>query len=253
MPRFRLSTSCLVSFLLLAVSATAQDDPAREIVDRAIAYHGGDLYENSRTKLTVTSRSGSFDVVSEVHGGTFDHTVTWTDQEDRERRVRVTNETVEQWVEGDKVPVSEEEQRLRDFVNARVYFPFLPYRLNDPSVVKEDLGTETWDGKELHKVKVTFQAGTSTDAEDEYLYWFDPETGRLEQFAYSFHGGDGGLRLRKGTHYRRVGGILFFDSGNWGVNGKSTDVLDVTPEFAASQMEKISDVELSGIEVEPIR
>ncbi len=193
-------------------------------------------------------------MASEVQGGDFDHTVVWTDREDRERKVRVTNETVEQWVDGEMVPVeADEEQRLRDLVNARVYFPFLPYRLNDPSVVKQDLGTETWDGKELHKVKVTFQAGTSTAARDEYLYWFDPDTGRLEQFAYSFHGGDGGLRLRRGSNYRRVGGILFFDSGNWGVNAQSTDVLDVTPGFAASGMEKISDVELSAIKVEPIR
>lgn len=251
MRRIFLPTLCLC--LALAMPILAQEDSAQEIVDRAIAYHGGDLYGHSRTKLTVTSRSGSFDVVSEVRGGKFDHTVAWADGEVRQRKVRVTNETVEQWVDGERVPVPpEEEQRLRDFVNARIYFPFLPYRLNDPSVHKEDLGIETWDGRELRKIKVTFQAGTSTDAGDEYLYWFDPDTGRLEQFAYSFHTGDGGLRLRKGYDYRRVGGLLFFDSENWGVNARSTDVMDVTPEFAAAEMEKISDVELSGIEVESL-
>lgn len=247
---FRIGVAVLC--LILPVFAWAQTDPAQEIVDRSIAHHGGDLYESSRTRLTVTSRSGSFDVVSEVRGGDFDHTVMWTDRDDRARKVRVTNDTVEQWTDGEKVPVPEdEEQRLRDFVNARIYFPFLPYRLNDSSVRKTDLGTETWDGRKLHKVKVTFESGTSTDADDEYLYWFDPDTGRVEQFAYSFHTGDGGLRLRKAYDHRRVGGILFFDSENWGVNGK-TDVLDVTPEFSASEMEKISDVELSGIEVEEV-
>lgn len=242
---------CVLCVILsFAAVVWAQPDPAQEIVARSIAHHGGDLYESSRTQLTVTSRSGSFHVVSEVRGGDFDHAVTWTDREDRDRKVRVTNDTVEQWTDGEKVPVSEdEEQRLRDFVNARIYFPFLPYRLNDPSVRKTDLGMETWDGRELHKVKVTFASGTSTDADDEYLYWFDPDTGRVEQFAYSFHTGDGGLRLRKAYDHRRVGGILFFDSENWGVNGKSRDVLDVAPAFVASEMEKISDVELSEIEV----
>ena len=55
---------------------------------------------------------------------------------------------------------------------------------------------------------MTFAAGSSTDAEDEYLYWFDPETARLEQFAYSFQGRPGGLRFRRLDNYRRVGGIL---------------------------------------------
>lgn len=248
----------LLTLALPVASASAQEtaqqhETAQQVVDRAIAFHGGELYERSETALTITSRSGSFRVISRVQGDLFDHTVVGTTRDGVERKVRSTNETVELWLDGapQEVP-PEREQRWRDMVNARVYFPFLPYRLNDPGVRKRDLGFEEWDGRRLRKLEVTFESGTSTDAEDEYLYWFDPETGRLEQFAYSFHTGNGGLRLRRGFNYRRVGGILFMDSENWGVNGQGRRVEEVTPELLEKELEKISTVTVTDIEVRPI-
>jgi len=243
---------CTLVLPALAVKAAAQET-AQEVVDRAIAFHGGELYESTEAALTITSRSGSFRVISRVDGGRFDHTVIGTTRDGTERKIRATNETVELWLDGVPQEVApDEEQRWRDVVNARVYFPFLPYRLDDPSVHKLDLGFEEWDGRRLRKIEVTFESGTSTDADDEYLYWFDPETGRLEQFAYSFHTGNGGLRLRQGFNYRRVGGILFMDSENWGLDGRGRDVEEITPELLEKKLEKISTVTVSDIEVRPL-
>lgn len=236
-----------------ADQAVAGEDTARQMVDKSIAFHGGDLYRGSQTSLTITSRSGSFRVISRMEGDLFDHTVI-TERDGARREVRSTNDSVEVRLNGEPVTVEPgQEQGLRDFVSARVYFPFLPYRLGDPGVYTQDLGTEAWDGRTLRKIKVTFEPGSSTDANDEYLYWFDPETGRLEQFAYSFVAGGGGLRLRKGFNYRRVGGILFFDSDNYGIDGRGMRVEQITPAFAEEKMKKISTVALTGIEVEPLR
>jgi hypothetical protein len=224
---------------------------AQQVVAKSVAFHGGELYRGSKTSLTITSRSGSFRVISRVDGDLFDHTVITKRQGTRE--VRATNDTVEVRLNGEPVPVEPgQEQGLRDFVSARVYFPFLPYRLGDPGVYTHDLGTEEWDGRALRKIKVTFEPGSSTDANDEYLYWFDPESGRLEQFAYSFVAGGGGLRLRKGFNYRRVGGLLFFDSDNYGIDGQGMRVEQITPAFAEKKMKKISTVTLTDIEVEPL-
>jgi hypothetical protein len=168
------------------------------------------------------------------------------------REVLASNDRLQHWHNAAAVEVPPERQTpLRDWAMARVYFSFLPYRLNDESVVKEDLGIETWSGRELHKVKITFLPGSSTDADDEFLYWFDPETGRLEQFAYSFEGSPGGLRFRPLFNYRRVGGILFFDQENWGAAGDELSVELVDPDFVAS-MERISTVELKDIRVEEL-
>jgi broad specificity phosphatase PhoE len=226
------------------------------IVDRAIEFHGGDVYTGSRTRLTISSRSGAFGMSVRREGSLFRYAVD--DRRDGEpRRTVVDNDNVERTV-GDEAQAldPEEAQRARDFVFARVYFPFLPYGLNDPEVFKTDQGLEEWDGRVLHRVKVTFTPGSSTDASDDYAYWFDPETGRLEQYAYSFGNGrdNGGLRFRRLSNYRRVGGILFFDAGNIGLDAEgsefSVDLID--PAYVAERMQPVSEVVLSDIEVEPL-
>lgn len=242
----------LAALLLTAVTASASEEML-PIVAEAIEFHGGELYESSMTKLEICSKSGCFGVESKVEGGLFRHEVVDL-RPDRDRRVRITNDEVRMWEGGEEVPVPVgEEQRWRDWVMARVYFAFLPYRLGDPSVRFDDRGMETWDGRELHRVEVSFEPGSSSAADDEYVYWFDPGTGRLEQFAYSFSGNPGGLRFRPGFNYRRVGGILFFDQENLGVEGPDLAVESIDPEFVAEEMSLVSTVTLREIEVDPLR
>ncbi len=220
-----------------------------DIVDRAIEYHGGDRFRESRTRLELCSKPGCSEVSAAVQGGLYEFRVRGP-YRGGEREVLVTNDRVRHWQDELEVEVPPESQAaLRDWAMGRVYFCFLPFRLNDESVIKEDLGLEEWSGRNLHKVKVTFVPGTSTDAEDQFLYWFDPSSGRLEQFAYSFVGRPGGLRFRQLSNFRRVGGLLFFDQENWGAAGDELTVDEISPAFVAT-MEKISSVELRNIQVD---
>ena len=254
-------TAALVLLAGLSRPATAEKVRRLPIVDRAIAYHGGDLYRASETRLAIRSRSGAFRITSRVDGEKFEHLVVDTLPDGRERKTRATNDTVERWEGPGRMTLdAASEQRARDFVQSRIYFPFLPFRLNDASVWKEDLGLEEWEGRKLHKVKITFDTGTSTDASDEYLYWFEPDTGHLVQFAYSFGtgGAQGGLRLRKNFNERRVGGILFADSENLGIDGAmggpgGLGVGLITPAYVKSKMHKISTVTLEDIQVQSIK
>jgi len=243
-------SSLLLLYATLPV-AGAPRDSAQQIVDRAIAYHGGDLYRSSETSMVIESKSGRFGLTSKVDQGLFDHRVTRI-RDGKEQVVRLTNDGVELTRDGVTEQLrGETAERLTRFVNERVYFPFLPFRLNDPGVIKADLGIETWDGRPLHKIKVTFEG--AADDGDEYLYWFDPGTARLEMFAYSFQNNDGGLRLRKAFNFRRIGGILFYDSENFGISGKDHRVDEITAEFAGSKMEKISTVVVSDVRVRRLR
>jgi hypothetical protein len=258
------------SFLLLLAAvvpaagqaASAESAPKverLEIVDRAIALHGGERFRHSRSALTICSKSGCFDLVATMDGDRYEYDVrdeagVQDEGGKATRRVLASNDRVERWEQGEPVVLDGEgERRARDFANARVYFAFLPFRLNDPSVYKQDLGLERWGERELHKVRVSFAPGTSTDAEDVYLYWFDPESGRLEQFAYSFGSGDGaGVRFRELSNYRRVGGLLFFDQRNLGYEAPGVRVDVVTPDFVAQQMREVSNVTLRDIDVNPL-
>ncbi len=223
-----------------AAAQSSQQLP--EIVERSIAFHGGESYADFQAELQLCSRSGCFDLQVREQGGVYDYTAAGASSGGH-LKVRVTNDSVERWLDGESQAVdTEDEQRWRDWVSSKLYFCFLPYRLADPSVYFQDLSLEDWNGRQLHKVKVTFAPESSTDASDEYLYWFDPESARLEQFAYSFEGNPGGLRFRQGHNYRRAGELLFFDQHNLGVEGDQLHVDDLTPEMVAD-MRTVSEVE----------
>ena len=191
---------CAVACVVV-LAATARASPEVErlgIVDRSIEFHGGPAFDASRVRLELCSASGCSRLDVGMSRGVYDYRVTGPYREG-ERTVRVTNRQVEHWLNGERQAIAgvEEEQRLRDWVMARVYFCFLPYRLNDPNVLKQDLGLVEWRGRKLHRVKVTFALGSSTDAQDEFMYWLDPESARVEMFAYTYERNGGGLRFRR--------------------------------------------------------
>lgn len=238
--------------LVLTVPLTAAPVARLPIVDQAIAHHGGERYRASESELDICSKSGCFHVTARLEGDRYGLTAAG-EVRNGERRVRITNESVERWENGTPVPVpAEDEQALRDWVMARVYFAFLPFRLDDDSVYKEDLGLERWGDRDLHKVKVTFKPGTSTDADDQYLYWFDPTSGQVEQFAYSYGGSNPGLRFRRAFNHRRIGGILFFDQENLGIEGEGLRVDQLDSAFVAKRLRQVSTVTLRNIEVRPL-
>ena len=234
------------------VVATASAQQGLEIVRRSIELHGGETYERSSVDLDLCSGSGCYELSVSNRDGVYRQRVAGPISTGR-REVVATNDTVRHWHDGVEMEVAsgEETQRLRDWATARIYFAFLPYKLNDPSAQQRDLGLERWGDRELHKVKITFRAGTSSDDQDQFLYWFDPQTARLEQFAYSYEGSPGGLRFRRLDNYRRVGGILFFDQENLGVEGDRLSVDLIDPEFVERRMQLVSRVRLEEIRVVP--
>ena len=245
----------VVLFALAAATAAcgagSADPQLPDIVAQSIEFHGGDLYESSTITMTITSLSGSFRIEATRDGGEYDHVVINPGRDDRpERRVQLTNDGVAEWRGGEELPLdAEAERRARAFVDARVFFPLLPYTLKGGDIHFEDRGLETWDGRELRRMKVTFTPGSSNDADDAYTFWFDPDTGRVEQFGYDF---DNGLRFRKATSFQRVGGVLFSDQENYAVDGGKVPVDTLTPEYVASSMRLLSTVVISDVTVEPL-
>ncbi|MEM7479929.1 MAG: DUF6503 family protein [Acidobacteriota bacterium] len=249
-PRSLLAAAVLILGLLVLAAVPAAADTL-PIVEKSIALHGGDILEHSVVELEICSRSGCTALEVETDGERYRH-VASGEVGEVERRVEATNDSVTLWEDGEEVPIAaDDEQRYRDWVSARVYFAFLPKRLEDSSVNLRDLGLVDWQGRSLHKVEATFDTGSSTAAADTYIYWFDPETARVEQFAYSF-GSKGGLRFRPAFNYRQVEGVTFFDQKNYGVENPQITTGDIDPEIADG-MELVSTVTLKNISVRPLK
>jgi hypothetical protein len=228
----------------------ASGEEALEIVQRSIEHHGGEIYLHSESQLRLCSGSGCYEITVRMNDGLYRYRVAGPVSAGH-RDVETSNDELTYWHEGELAEVGPaNEQNLRDWAMARVYFVYLPFRLNDPSVIQTDLGLENWEGRLLHKVKVTFSPGSSTDAQDEFIYWFNPESARLEQFAYSFDADPDGIRFRSLFNYRRIGGVLFFDQHNHGAEGDHLSVDQITPEFVETSMRHISTVTLEEVRVE---
>lgn len=245
----------LAALVLLAPALASGQPTHHPLVERAVAFHGGGLYEATETTTTIASASGSFDLRVRRDGGLFEIEVDGAMGDGTPRRALLTNDGVREWRGGEELSLDAAgAARARRFVEARVWFPFLPYGLLGDAVRHQDQGLERWGERSLHRVKVTFETAPGDDPADEYAFWLDPETGRVEQYAYAYDQGtpQAGLRFRLARNHRRVGGLLFFDVANLGIDERSDLSVDlVDPAFAAT-LEPISDVELSAIEVTPI-
>ncbi|MDA8016942.1 MAG: hypothetical protein MPN21_05780 [Thermoanaerobaculia bacterium] len=253
--RFRIVWALMLS-AAIPVSALADSGSSPmftavmpDIVARSIELHGGDLFRRSEVNFQLCSRSGCAEVRVWRRGGRYEHEV-----EGRLggalRRLLVTNDAVKLWTEaGESTSIApEEEQSWRDAATSRMYHAFLPFRLADPSVRFADLGVETWGERELHRVAVGFEAGTSSADYDQWAFWFDAETARLEQFAYSYRGSPDGLRFRQLHRFRRVEGLLFADQVNLGWEGPGLSVAELSPE-SISRLREVSRVEFRELSV----
>jgi hypothetical protein len=242
------AATLLLSSALLAAAPGAH----HPMVERAVAYHGGDRYEASETTMTITSANGSFDLRVRRQAGLYEIEVAGAMADGTPRRALLTNDTVREWRGGVEIALDEEgAARARRFVQARVWFPFLPYGLLGEAVRHEDQGPERWGDRTLHRVKVTFAAAAGEAPPDEYVFWLDPETGRVEQYAYAYDQGtpQAGLRFRPARDHRRVGGLLFFDVDNVGADGRADLSVDLVDPAFVRGLATISAVALSAIEV----
>jgi hypothetical protein len=233
--------------LALLLSLLAASSPPTElppILALSIEHHGGlEAYRSLDLAFELCSKAGCSDVEVRHDGSRWDHRVTgerrgstWT--------VHSTDRDLEVWQGGERMDVSpDEEPAWRDWVSSKVWFSLLPFRLADPSVRWEDRGVVDWDGRRLHELRVSFEAGSSTDAADGHRYWFDPETGRLERFAYDFRGRPDGVRYRELVDYRRVGGILLFDQRNLGLERDGVRVDDLVGDLLG-ELREISRVQI---------
>lgn len=238
----------LVLLMALACKETPKEEvTAQQIVDNSIADSGGELYTSHSTSFVFRDRTYS----SENSNGkkilkrTFQlDSVTITD-------VRNGND-FERFVNDSLVSVPDSMAvRYGNSVNSVHYFARLPYGLNDGAVNKELLGKETIGGKAYYKVKVTFdQAGGGDDFDDIYLYWFDVETFKPVYLAYDFQVNGGGQRFRKAYNERYVNGIRFVDYENYKPKNEGTAILEIGQLFDKGELELLSKIELTDIQVE---
>ncbi|NER11084.1 hypothetical protein SAMN06265375_10469 [Muriicola jejuensis] len=237
----------LLPFVLGVVSCReiVKGIDAQEIVDRAIADAGGELYDQSDIEFSFR------DVIytQKREGG---RRVTTRTRETDSGRVKDIwdGRSFRRYHGEQNVIVSDSMANVySNSINSVLYFAQLPYGLNDPSVNKEWIGEKTIDGKQYYQIRVTFnQDGGGEDFEDVYIYWFDAETFKPEYLAYEFHVNGGGLRFREAYNERYVNGIRFVDYRNYRPVGEA-DLMQLDSLFERRKLELLSEIRLEDVVV----
>jgi len=246
--------SCCFFLLILFFSSACtseseiQSSKADQIVDKAIDFHGGDLYNavdlsfGFREKdYTVRRKNGEF-VYSSAYRDTLGEHVR-----------RLDNMGYTEELNGAFINLSPKDSTGRAAsVNSVVYFTLLPGLLRNNAVRKEYLGTEDLDGHSYHKIKVTFsEEDGGEDFDDVFLYWFSEEDYSMDYLAYSFLEDEGGSRFRKAFNRRRVNGLVFQDYVNF--KGPSPDSLEfISNLYREEKMDTLSLIKVEKLRVESL-
>jgi len=232
-----------------SVEYPESDKMAIEIVNKLIDEYGGDNFD--QVKIEFDFRDKSYGSLRS--GGEYVYARIF-EKEDKLHHDLVTNYGFSREINGEKDQLSgSDKAKYTQSINSVIYFALLPYGLNDDAVIKRYLGAVELEGKNYHKIIVTFkQDGGGDDHDDEFVYWIEKEGLSMDYFAYGYHSDGGGTRFRKAYNKRTVGGITFQDYINYEGSNDFDHVENMDELFKDGKLKELSRIELKNLYVNPI-
>ncbi|TAE38042.1 MAG: hypothetical protein EAZ70_01040 [Runella slithyformis] len=236
----------LTPYLLLGVVLVAcnkqrvQDQKAQEIIKKCVEMHGGTHYQNFDVSFDFRKYS-----VGIQHNGTqFRYECSTQDSLKNTIKDVLTNTTFERTINGKKQELSAKDtDKYRESVNSVAYFALLPFKLTEPAVNLQYVGSTAIEGQNYDKIKVWFEAeGGGKDHEDIFCYWINQQTHTLDYLAYA----NGGPRFRKATKRTTVAGVVFQDYENYEILDKSAATSDYDQAFVKGKAKLLSIIEQSN-------
>ncbi|WP_420575412.1 DUF6503 family protein [Ekhidna sp.] len=229
-------------------ASTTTDPKAQAVVDSAIARSNLHLLANAEASFDFRDRSYGY----KMKENQFEYTRLYIDSTGTETYDVLTNSGFTRYINGEvQELVAERQNAYANSVNSVIYFAFLPYRLNDASVIKNYLDKVKVLDKEYHKIQVTFrQEGGGEDFEDVFIYWFDSEDYSMDYFAYEYQTNGGGIRFREATNPRNINSIQIQDYINYKPKpGVEFKLSEIDRYYQQGKLEKLSDIDLKNLNV----
>ena len=234
---------------IIVVAGCAKTSPiAQDVLDHAIAFSGTDKLENASS--TFDFRNMSYEFWREKW--TFKYARIQKDTAFNEIKDVLTNDGLIRYINGKDVDIADKhEAAYTSSVNSVMYFAFLPLWLNDAAVNKFYIGLIEIEGKNYHKIKITFsEEGGGEDFEDVFYYWFDTEDYSMDFLAYSYIEKDGrGLRFRKAYNARVINGVMIQDYVNMKPKSKEIKLEEIDEAYINDALEQLSLIELRNVNI----
>ena len=137
---------------------------------------------------------------------------------------------------------TEDAGKYGEALNSVIYFATLPHKLQDASVHKTFVEETTIKGKKYDVIQVTFgQDGGGKDFDDEFHYWINKQTHKIDYLAYNYRTNDGGVRFRSAFNTRVIDGLTFQDYINYEAP-LETDLKDLPKLYEQGKLKEVSQI-----------
>ncbi len=216
---------------------------AEKVLNRTVEAHGGKRYDSANYSFVFRDKTYTF----RNDGTNFRYSVT--EEKDGSTTIDVLdNGQLTRTVNGTEVKLSAKDiAKYSESLNSVVYFATLPHKLLDPAVQLTLLPPANIKGKAYYTLMVQFaEEGGGVDHDDNYRYWINQRTDRIDYLAYDYKTNGGGVRFRSAYNPRVVGGIVFQDYVNYKAP-IGTKLDDLTAMFDRGELEELSRIETSQV------
>jgi len=210
-------TYLAISILIIACQPAKQ---AEEKPNEETAYQAPDHHSASLTK--VLDVHGGYEQWSKMKSLSYSkgNEFTITNLQNRKILVESPEQTIgfdgaEVWVTPDTVDAS----RARFYHNLFFYFYAMPFVVGDPGAFYEDVDPRELKGKTYNGIKISYGENIGDAPDDNYILWYDPETGKMEWLMYTVTYSSGGpsdsYHLIKYDQWTEVNGLILPKAIQW--------------------------------------
>lgn len=227
------------------LASCATTDPAHQLVEDAVRYHGFD--QLASTPVRFSFRDAQYSIDRSQPGNTiytkaFSAVDTLSGQTQQLNDTLINSVQFTRYLNGQPLELSPEDNgRYAESLNAVAYFFQLPLPLLDKAAQLELLPDTRIKGNDYRTLAVSFapdQGGK--DHQDTFRYYFDPKTKALSYLSYAYETNGGGIRFRAAQENPK-GRFVFLNYLNY----KPTSLvpLDSLPSlYNSDQLELLSEI-----------
>lgn len=216
---------------------------AGQILAKTIKAHGGKKYDIAHYGFVFRKNKYTF----KNNHAEYEYTVTSEKEGDKIVNT-LNNNGLTRTINGETVTLTEQNiKKYTGALNSVIYFATLPHKLTDPAVNTAFRGETTIKGKTYDVLEVTFnEEGGGQDHDDEFYYWINQKTNRIDYLAYNYQVNKGGVRFRSAYNPRVIDGILFQDYVNYKAE-VGTPLADLPALFEKEELKKLSLIETEEV------
>ncbi|MGH1385361.1 DUF6503 family protein [Kordia sp.] len=218
-------------------------DKATKILQETMKAHGGDLYDQANYQFVFRNKEYSF----KNNGKNYTYTVKGTKDGNTTEDI-LENGAFSRQVNKKPVTLSEKKKNgAIGSVNSVIYFATLPHKLNDAAVNKKFVEETTIKGQKYDVLQVTFnEEGGGEDHDDQYHYWINQSTKKIDYLAYNYQVNGGGVRFRSAYNTRVIDGITFQDYINYKAE-VGTPLKDLPALYEKGSLKELSRIETEKV------